>query len=222
MITKRDLGELTLGASHVSIYDGGPESAGNMAYYRRENVFLQDGKLYIRSKKEDYMGYHYTSGKVITHKKFAIKYGRIESKIKVPYGKGFWNAFWMMPADNSWPPEIDIFEIMGKDPTTVFMTNHWKSWWYPPYRQGKTMNQGIYTGPDFSADFHIFTLEWIPNQIRWLIDGVERHKSTKGISSKSMYLIVSYNLGGDWPGYPDDTTILPQDLIVEYVKVYPY
>jgi beta-glucanase (GH16 family) len=113
-----------------------------------------------------------------------------------------------------WPPEIDIMELLGSDPTTYYMSQHWGA----PTSPGLAAWQ--YTGPDFSAGFHTFAVEWQPGVIRWLLDGQVLVTSTYNVPDVPMYLILNTAVGGNWPGNPTDQTVFPQYHDVDYVRVY--
>ena len=105
-------------------------------------------------------------------------------------------------------------ELLGNDPTTYYMSQHF----------GTATNHGMYswqyTGPDFSADFHTFAIEWQPGVIRWLLDGQVLTTSTSNVPDVPMYLILNTAVGGTWPGNPDGTTVFPQYHDIDYVRVY--
>ena len=135
-------------------------------------------------------------------------------RAKLPGTKGIWPAIWMLPQDGSWPPEIDIMELIGSNPLQVYLSHHWGS------KKQDLHSQSSFTGPDFTQDYHVFSVEWEPGTIRWLIDGVERKVATQHIPSKAMYLILNTSVGGDWPGPPDNSTVFPAYMQVDYVRVY--
>jgi beta-glucanase (GH16 family) len=120
----------------------------------------------------------------------------------------------MLPQDGSWPPEIDILELVGDDPHRVHMTLHYGS------RSDRSADASDFAGPDFTAGFHTFSLEWVPGRIRWLVDGVVRKTATRHVPDKAMNLILNTSVGGKWPGPPDHTTELPQHFTVDYIRVY--
>lgn len=155
----------------------------------------------------------YASAMMVTMNKFDQQYGYFEMRCKIPKGKGYWPAFWLLPY-NKWPPEIDILEILGHEPNKVYMTNH-----YVVNNQHQSTG-GSYTGPDFSADFHTFGVEWDSSKIVWYVDSVERFRSTSGIPAEPFFILVNLALGGAWPGAPDATTVFPGYFDVDWVRVY--
>lgn len=185
-----------------------------LQYYSPEDVYLENGMLVLRSQKRDLYGRHYSSGLVETKGKFSRQYGRFETRAKLPRGKGIWPAHWMLPADKSWPPEIDIVEMLGDEPNVVYTHFHWSAFSKHAY-EGKRIK-----GPDFSADFHTFAVEWEPREIRWYVDGQLVHSRTGQVPHKPFYLILNTAVGGIWPGNPDATTEFPQYHLIDYVRVY--
>ncbi|HEY7376232.1 MAG TPA: glycoside hydrolase family 16 protein [Polyangia bacterium] len=145
-------------------------------------------------------------------------YGYFEARLKVPAGQGIWPAFWLLGAvGTSGVNEIDIHEILGNAPTTVYETVHWGT----DYAAGHKSDGSSWVGPDFSADFHVFGLEWRPDAIIWTIDGVEHKRHTgDGIPQVPMYVILNLAIGGSWPGAPDATTTFPANYQIDYVRAY--
>ncbi len=193
-------------------------AAGNtnneLQYYSPANVTVSGGEMVIKAEQRNLGGRNYVSGLVKTAGKYTQQYGRFESRMKLPKTKGIWPAFWMLPASGGWPPEIDIMELLGHQPYTVYMTNHWGVWpnnsnWSTPY-----------TGPDFSAGYHTFAVEWAPGRCDWFIDGVKRTTHNTAIPAEPFYIILNTAVGGDWPGNPDGSTVFPQYMNVDYVRAY--
>lgn len=209
-------------------------------YYtsRPQNSWVSGGYLTIQANKEDYWAnnrtYHYTSARLRTAGKQDFLYGKLEGRIKVPKGQGIWPAFWMMPTDSvygGWAAsgEIDIMESINQA-DAVHGTLHFGGGW-PDHRN----TGGSYSPPgaDFSQDFHVYTLQWEPDVMRWYVDGVLF--STK-ISSQwwsdaapdnprapfdqEFHFILNVAVGGNWPGYPDETTVFPQQMVIDYIRVY--
>lgn len=183
-------------------------------YYAPDDVYIKNGALVLRSRKRAMGGREYTSGLVRTRGKFAIAFGRIEIRAKLPRTQGIWPAHWMLPDDGSWPPEIDIMECVGSQPNVITMSLHTGSW---PGLYSQTED---FMGPDYSSDFHTFALEWEPKEMRWFIDGVKRFSTANSIPRIPMFLILNTAVGGDMPGEPDETTVLPQFHLIDYVRVY--
>ncbi len=200
-------------------------------YYLPGNVSVKNGYLIITAKKEDYKGFHYTSGRINTKNNCKWKYGKIEMRAKLPVGQGMWPAFWMMPAKpvyGSWPRsgEIDIMENLGNDSTTIHGTLHYGN--VPPNNKFTGEPYKLTEG-DFNNSFHTFTLIWEKNKIQWLVDGHVYQTLTKWYTVGGDYpapfnqpfnIILNLAVGGYWPGYPDSTTVFPQKYVIDYVRVY--
>ena len=190
-----------------------------LQHYMYDEVWLHDGALTLNSRRRAFTGpdgaREYTSGKVSTARKFSFLYGTVEMRAKMPAGRGVWPAFWMLPAsEKSWPPEIDIFEMLGHEPHTLYLSNHRGLW--PNHKADSTS----FTGPDFSENFHTYTLEWAPGWLRWKIDGITRKEVTTDVPNQPMYLILNTAVGGKWPGAPDQGTVFPQHFRIDYIHVY--
>lgn len=216
-------------------YDVGGNGWGNneLQYYtdsRLENARVEDGKLIIEARKEIYSGKAYTSARIITYPNGHFwKYGKIEARMKLPYGKGIWPAFWMLGTNlfegTSWPAcgEIDIMEMVGGDAAgdkTVYGTVHWDANGYAKYGGSTQLSSGI-----FADTFHVFSIEWNETHIRWYLDGNQYHviditPSALSEFQQEFYILLNLAVGGNWPGNPDGTTVFPQKLEVDYVRVY--
>lgn len=212
------------------IYDTGAGGWGNdeLQFYtnRQKNVRIEDGMLIIEAREEEFRGSDYTSGRIKTQTLHSWAYGRIEARMKLPTGQGIWPAFWMLGEDfptAGWPDcgEIDIMENIG-DPITIYGTVHG-----PGYAGGDGIGSSVTTsGEPLDKSFHIYHVEWQPDQIRWYLDGVEFHAITIAdvpgawVYDHPFFIILNLAVGGQWPGYPDQTTQFPQQLVVDYVRVY--
>ncbi len=204
-------------------------SNGELEVYtgRPENIRLENGQLVIEARQESYQGHGYTAGRLTTAGLLAWTYGRFEARIKLPYGQGLWPAFWLLGADfeeKGWPAcgEIDIMEHIGRTPATVRGTIHG-----PDYcgDDGYWIDCHL-AESRFAEDFHIFALEWEPDQIRWYVDGnlfgtrTPQNSPGRWVFDHPFCIILNLAVGGYWPGYPDETTVFPQVMIVDYVRVY--
>lgn len=201
---------------------------------RTQNAHVQDGNLVITANKETFTGTdgitrQYTSARIKTQGLFDQKYGRFEARIKIPQGQGMWPAFWMLGNNigtDGWPTcgEIDIMENIGKEPDKVHGSMHG-----PGYSGGSGLT-GTYTIPSgkFADDYHIFAVEWETSAVRFYVDGnlYETHTPADLPSGKTwvfdhpFFILLNVAVGGDWPGAPDNTTVFPQNMLVDYVRVY--
>lgn len=183
-------------------------------YYSPANAGVRDGLLIITAERRAMGGRAYTSGLIDTGGLWARAFGRFEARMKLPRTRALWPAFWMLPEDGSWPPEIDIMESLGHEPTKAYHSNH-----YGPL-QDRHHTTSEYAGPDLSQDFHVFRCDWLPGRLDFYVDGKKTASHTEGVPQKPMYVIFNLAVGGDWPGNPDATTVLPQTLEVDWVRVY--
>jgi beta-glucanase (GH16 family) len=214
-------------------YDIGTGNNGwgnnELQYYtsRPENIVVENGMLKITAKRELYLGSGYTSAKIVTKGIFEKKYGRFEARIKLPWGKGLWPAFWMLGSNIdqvSWPQcgEIDIMEYLGNRPTSVFGTVHG-----PGYSGGASISK-TYTLANnrFDNDFHVFGIEWGENYINYYVDDVLYNQITpddvpgEWVFNDSFYMILNMAVGGNLPGSPNQDTVFPQEMLVDYIRVY--
>jgi beta-glucanase (GH16 family) len=151
--------------------------------------------------------------------RFTFQYGYAEIRARVPAGQGLWPAFWLLPATHKSKPEIDVMEILGDTPQITRMHVHYWD------ENGQRANDGQnWVGPDFSAGWHTFSVNWQANMIVWYVDGIERWRLTDvaAISHEPMYLLLNLAVGGDWPGAPDGTTMFPAVYEIDYVRVWQY
>jgi len=216
-------------------FDAGGEGWGNgeLQHYtaRTENAYLEGNALVIKAQRESYKGNPYTSARLKTQGKFSQSYGRFEARMKLPYGQGIWPAFWMLGdslTTAGWPAagEIDIMEHIGKYPSTVYATVHG-----PGYSgaNGISAELALPGGERFSDDFHVFACEWEPQELRFYVDDrLYQTVTPAGLPAGSrwvyddqpFFIILNLAVGGAWPGYPDSSTVFPQYLRVDYVRVY--
>jgi beta-glucanase (GH16 family) len=208
---------------------GGGWGNNESEYYtsRPENARIEQGNLVIEARKEYYKGKNYTSARLKTQNLQAWAYGRIEARMQLPYGQGLWPAFWMLGTDiyqSGWPlcGEIDIMEFIGRDPAHAYGTVHG-----PGYSGAGGVGSPVSVSPgSLSESFHTYAIEWDPEEIRWYLDDAQYFRVTPGmVSGKWVYdhpffILLNLAVGGNWPGYPDETTIFPQFLRVDYVRVY--
>ncbi|MBN1765318.1 MAG: glycoside hydrolase family 16 protein [Sedimentisphaerales bacterium] len=194
-----------------------------------DNSYISDGNLVIVARK-DHLGHDYTSARMTTQNKRSFMYGRLEARIKLPAGgQGIWPAFWMLGNNIStigWPEcgETDILEVVN-DFTNVYAALHYGS--SDPYIHDS--NGGSYNpGLDVSDDYHIYAIEWEPTVIRWYFDDVNYYSTSSWWANSAypapfnqgFFFILNIAVGGNWPGYPDESTPFPQYMHVDYVRVY--
>lgn len=226
----------------------GNDNWGNneQQFYTNEtdNVFVENGMLTIRGKREDYTGWNpvrnrnetadYTSARILTRGKFFTTYGRIEARISMPVARGLWPAFWMMPENSvygGWPKsgEIDIMEAKGRLPNQYGGAIHFGN----PWPNNQYLTTGDYTFPENKTieDFHIYAVEWEYGMLRWLCDDVVTGTMTSGWFTpeatfpapfdRDFHIILNFAIGGNFDG----NRLPPEnwqsgDMKVDYVRVY--
>ena len=204
-----------------------------LQYYtdRPDNARVEDGKLIIEAKKElpFYLGEHqYTSARMVTKGKAEWTYGRVDVRAKLPVGQGLWSAIWMLPTETTygtWPcsGEIDIMEGLGNRPSEILGTIHYGNENWQFNSQYYQLEQG-----SFAEDFHVFTVLWTEDCIQFQVDGkdvgVPNTRSTtypQGFPfDHPFHMILNVAVGGNLPGNPSPSTVFPQTMEVDYVRVY--
>jgi len=220
-------------------FEVGGNGWGNqeLQYYtsRPENSFVRGGNFVIQALKESFTGpdhvtRNYTSARMTTQGLFEQAYGRFEARLKIPRGQGIWPAFWLLGNDLGkigWPAcgEIDIMENIGKEPSTIHGSMH------GPGYSGDFDFTSVYKlpgGVHFFDDFHVFAIEWEPGIVRFFVDQELYATFTpsrlpagmKWVFDHPFFIVLNVAVGGVWPDPPDSTTVFPQAMLVDYVRVY--
>lgn len=205
-----------------------------LQYYDKDNIRVEDGRLILEAKEEERSDEHgeygFTSGKITTEGLFSQAYGRFEASMKLPEGQGFWPAFWMMPEDDiygGWAAsgEIDIMENRGSETNQVSGAIH-----YGGVYPNNTHSEGAYRFDEGrTTDFHTYDVEWEPEEIRWYVNDELFYETSDWYSENGDYpapfdqefhLILNLAVGGQFGGDPDETTVFPAQVEVEYVRAY--
>jgi len=205
-----------------------------------DNVFVKDGNLVLKAIETDNGGKKsYTSGKVNSQNKADFMYGKVVARAKVPRGKGLWPAIWMMPQDEEyygqWPKcgEIDIMEVLGNDVAKSYSTIHYGE----PHaeQQGTYIIENIFKDGTFATDFHDYSVEWEPGEIRFYLDDTEvlvandwftavageDEKEYPAPFNQPFFVQMNLAVGGNWPGDPDEYTDFNNaEFLIDYVRVY--
>ena len=212
--------------------DQGIPGWGNneLQYYtdRPENVVVENGMLKITAINESFEGASYTSARINTKDSFEQQYGRFEARIKLPWGQGMWPAFWMLGSNSdlvTWPAcgEIDIMENRGSEPTIINGTIHG-----PGYSAGQSITKAYELENDrFDSGFHIFGIEWGEDYINFYVDDALYNQLTPSdvpdawiFNDQPFYIIMNVAVGGNYGGPPNENTVFPQEMLVDYVRVY--
>ena len=197
-------------------------------WYQSDNVKVSNGRLVIEARTEAVGGKQYSSGRIRTKGLADFQYGRLEASIKIPTGQGIWPAFWMLPTQQvygGWPMsgEIDIMEAIGREPTKTFGTLHYGPAWPNNKHQGSAVE--LLNNEIFADKFHEFAIDWTPGKITWSMDGASYLTLTKDTVTpwpfnEQFHFLLNVAVGGSWPGNPDGTSTFPQQMQVDYVRVY--
>jgi beta-glucanase (GH16 family) len=197
---------------------------------RPENVSLDgEGNLAITARKEAYRGREYTSARIKTQGLFERARGRFEARIRLPVGQGIWPAFWLLGADIGrvgWPEcgEIDIMEYRGQEPRIVHGSLHG-----PGYSGGSALTSAFALSEGgFDEDFHVFAVDWDEGGITWYVDGVPYQTIERGdlpggarwVFDGPFFIILNVAVGGRYVGSPNESTLFPQRMLVDWVRVY--
>lgn len=211
-------------------YELGGDGWGNheLEFYQSKNTLVQDGYLIIKAKAEHVGNNNYTSSRLTTQGKQTFQYGRIDIRALLPKGKGIWPALWMLGSSittDGWPAcgEVDIMELIGggTNDSTVYGTAHWDEGGHA-YNTG---HKSLTDGSLFADKFHVFSIVWTAESIIWYVDDVQYHSVDISQANLSelrapFFFIFNVAVGGDWPGNPDGTTVFPQRMVVDYIRVF--
>jgi hypothetical protein len=184
---------------------------GELQAYDPTGVSAAGGMLRLTARPDDRHGVPYVSGLAMTggeaalpaSPRFGFLYGYLEVRAKVPAGKGLWPAIWMMPASfNDDAGEIDVLEVFGDQPSHARFTVH----------RGHPQEGHGWDGPDLSADFHTYAVDWQPDHVAWFVDGVERARTTRAdlVCREAMYVILNLAVGGPTAGRPTPPPRFPR------------
>ncbi|MDX1501370.1 MAG: glycoside hydrolase family 16 protein [Thermoanaerobaculia bacterium] len=213
--------------------EGLPSGWGNneLQWYQAANATVADGVLTVTAREETVGGFAYTSARIRSLGRGDFTYGRFEMRARMPVGQGLWPAFWMLPSASrygGWAAsgEIDIVELLGHEPDLIHGTIHFGGEW--PANTSRATDWRL-AGGDFHDGFHLFAVEWEPGELRWYVDDVHYGTQSEWSSTGGPYpapfdadfhLLLNLAVGGNWPGPPDASTRFPQELVVDYVRVY--
>lgn len=226
-------------------FDTGGHGWGNqeLQYYTssRDNAFHDENSSlviqakYVSNSKENLAAWYgpakFTSARLITKELFEFTYGRVDARIKVPNIKGIWAAIWLLGANNSyasWPDcgEIDIMEFIGGKKGVIYGSLHGPGYSHSNQKQ-KTGTYQPENYQEFISDFHVFSLAWEPNRIKWYVDGKEyfcvtsdQTAGNKWVFDKPFFIVLNLAIGGTWAGQPDSENNFPQQMLVDYIRVY--
>jgi beta-glucanase (GH16 family) len=203
--------------------DHGCTSSANreLEWYQPDEELVENGLLRLRAQKNPVTGsdgkeYPYTSGMITSSGKFAATYGWYEIRAKMPPGKGMWPAFWLLPQNGEWPPEIDVLEVLGDSMQILYTTLHFKT----ENSAHLSYGDSTYLMLDLGEDFHTYAVDWQKDLLVWYFDGQEVYRLTRYVPAQDMYILTNLAVGGNWPGSPDEKTVFPGYFEVDYIRVY--
>lgn len=179
-----------------------------LSYYDPANCTFSGGTMTLKSENRATHGYPYASGVVTSLPCAKFSYGYFEIRARLPKGPGIWPAFWLT---NDHSLEIDGLEMLGDRPTRIYQTLH---------ENDSQIYQGIHDGPDYSADFHTYGIDWQPSYVKWYIDGVLTTTYAHAVPADPMWICLNTAVGGSWPGSPTAATSFPANYDIDYVRVY--
>ncbi len=218
----------------------GGDGWGNqeLEYYTDNKNAYQDGQghLVVEARQESPAGLQcwngpckYTSARLTTADRMSFTHGRVEARIKIPYGQGLWPAFWLLGSNCGpveWPAcgELDIMENIGKEPNIIHATMHGQG-----YSGGNGIS-GTYTMANghYSDNYHIYAIEWDSNHAAFFVDGANYLNVTRAqVEAKGQWVfdhafnvVLNIAVGGGWSGNPDGNTVFPQKMYVDYVRLF--
>ena len=217
--------------SNYWVFETGTGNSGwgnnELQYYRQENAWVGDGVLTIEARAENYLGRNYTSARMKTQSKVSFKYGRVDIRALLPKGQGIWPALWMLGNNITsvgWPAcgEIDIMEMIGGSDRekTVHGTLHWDNGGHINTGGSYTLSSGT-----FASQYHVFSIIWDETSIKWFVNNSQYYEINITPAHmtefhQNFFLIFNVAVGGNWPGSPDATTVFPQQMKVDYIRVF--
>jgi beta-glucanase (GH16 family) len=214
------------GAKWIRCYPWGTQAGcsnfGNQEqeWYLPTQVQLSGGALHLVADRGDTDGtdrfgapatYPYRSGMIATAQRFEFTYGRVEFTARIPKGQAMWPALWLLPADYSWPPEIDVMEAVGQNTSGVALTLHGTD---------GTKSQQFVDGADYAGGWHTFAVDWQPGSLTWFVDGNPKMTVTRGVPSHPMYLLANLAVGGSGGGPIGPGTPEHASFDVDAVRVW--
>lgn len=206
-----------------------------LEWYKDENVTVENGILKLIAKKESIYGkdidnekqFEYTSGLICNSKSYTQAYGKWEMKVRFPFKKGFWPAFFLVPKQIPTLPEIDIFEYYGVKKNSMHCGHMWGID-YPNYEgayEGKGepffYSEGKEIEGTYSDVWMVWSLECLPDKIVWKLNYNVVHESSEGIPTAPLYMIANVAvLDRPQNNYEVDNTGLPYVMEIDYVRIY--
>jgi beta-glucanase (GH16 family) len=187
--------------------------AGQLQRYGTQGVYVQDDQLHLVARPWDGTE-PYQSGMISSDGALSFRYGYVEIEAQVSDVPGVAAAFWLLPFERVWPPEIDVFEVRGFEPDVVHFTHHWVDDAGDP-----TFATRRETVPDLSRRSHVYGLLWSEDELVWYLDGVERFRRTDEVPQMAMKMLATLAVGGDWAGPPEEGAF-PARVRIDAIRLW--
>ncbi|MBC7880088.1 MAG: glycoside hydrolase family 16 protein [Anaerolineae bacterium] len=213
----------SLSSSNWNIYSNAAFGSSSNSCFMASNAAVQNGFLKLAiNKSANGCNRPYSAAGLDTYFNHAQNYGRWEVSAKFPTQQGVTGYIGLFVADGlSWPPEIDFAEALGRDPQTVYLTQHYAL-------NGSHQQDGIAVtqpGIDWSAGYHTYVVEWVPGQLRYYIDGILKLTQSQKFDAPPMQMKLAIGTGtgdcGGWVGCPV-SSFDSDEMSIDYVNIYQY
>jgi beta-glucanase (GH16 family) len=192
-------------------YKPGPEEPAALHEVRNGVLMLRAQPLPVAAR-ESFWGFPYIAGMISGEEAYAQSYGYWEIRLRLDnVGHGLHFAAWLLPNDGSWPPEIDLLEVVGRYPDTLFQNAH---------VAGHNPDMTRRHVASLSRSWMTIGFLWTPSVMRWTVNGDVTREQQNAITGKSLYPLFSWEVGNTWAGHPDATTKWPAQVSVDYIRVY--
>lgn len=174
------------------------------------------GRPIPADRRAQFWNYQAVCGMITGQNSHAQTYGYWETRMRISnVSTGHHWAIWLLPENNDWPPEVDIVEVVGLDPSKFHFTGHFND------SSGNKKAASAYrNAPGGADDWYTLGLEWTANSVVWYLDGVEVHRMNNFIGTTPNYFLISPEVGGNWPGPTSGATRWPMSMDVDYVRIY--
>jgi beta-glucanase (GH16 family) len=222
-----DTGKWTRCDTGIMLADGcNSGNTGQLSYQVPDEAYVEDGVLRLRAQQRVYTDsagvvHEYTSGMISSRDRYQFLYGYLEFRARIPAGRGMWTGLYTLPSRDRWqPPEIDLVETLGNDPTRAFLTHHFDNR-LPTENVWQVQGEHqLQTG--FHTAYHTYAVDWQPGLVVWYVDGVERFRTTQRIQVDPAKILAKFTVGVNWNdnNFVDTTTVFPSYLDIDYIRLW--
>lgn len=192
-----------------------PEIVALTPFSINEGILSIRGDVIPPEHRDKADGHEFSAGMLTTYRSRSFTYGYFEMRARIPAGRGLWPAFWLLPVEIAWPPEIDVMEVIGHEVDRLYVHLH--------TGQGEEQTKAgrAVPTPDLSRSFHTFAVKWTQEEVAWFFDGRKVFSEpTPPDMHQAKYLLVNLAIGGEWPGSPDEDTVFPADFEIDWIRVW--